>query len=715
MKRVARGLCRSSWVLGVTLALMLSACDDNTGNGNGDDVCTGFNCGADVKDTSTTDTTTTDTAVDTETPDTTTTCTVGESLCSGANLLVCVNGLFEEQLCVGGVCDPTTKSCVSAVCPVPNQAFACENGTTERICGADQLSFTTHACENGETCVGMQCGNTVCVPGHKRCKTANEVEECDANGGGYVVVETCGASTTCGGSGVCTSLCELNAKTSSFLGCEYYVVDLDNAAEGNPIPTDDQPFGITVSNPHDTLSAAVTVTGGGQTKTATLPPGEVRLIELASTTDVDNAGLHNNATFHLVSSIPVTAHQFNPLNGVGVFSNDASLLLPVNALGYTYTALNWPTSDPTRSHPEVYIDVVATVDGTQLTITSPITIPGNGSFTTMNPGQPSQIAMNAGQLLHLLSGSTKGLDISGLTIDSTQPIAVFAGTRCMITGVDCCCDHTEQQLFPRETWGMDYIAAKSFPRGTEVDHWRIIAASDNTTVTLTPPTAGLTTFTLNAGEVKNIATASDFQVHGDKPILVGQFWASSNDPGIPPSPLCEYPVDIAQLGTCDAFTCSLFGGDRCEGTACVKTCSNEAACDALCAGDAGCMDSIRCGSGGFCIAGSGIGDPAFSLAVPNEQFRADYIVLTPIGYQENYLTVIALRGATPRIDGVPVTDAPTNATPTPLNTNWDIFRFRVNEGPHLLYDNSAFGVIAYGYNCDVSYAYPGGLNLQVLN
>ena len=40
----------------------------------------------------------------------------------------------------------------------------------------------------------------------------------------------------------------------------------------------------------------------------------------------------------------------------------------------------------------------------------------------------------------------------------------------------------------------------------------------------------------------------------------------------------------------------------------------------------------------------------------------------------------------------------------------------LGEGAHtLILPNGTFGVTAYGYNCDVSYAYPGGLNLLQLN
>ena len=42
---------------------------------------------------------------------------------------------------------------------------------------------------------------------------------------------------------------------------------------------------------------------------------------------LDYSGIETKA-YKLVSSAPIVAYQFNPLDNVGVFSNDASLLIP---------------------------------------------------------------------------------------------------------------------------------------------------------------------------------------------------------------------------------------------------------------------------------------------------------------------------------------------------------------------------------------------------
>ena len=83
-------------------------------------------------------------------------------------------------------------------------------------------------------------------------------------------------------------------------------------------------------------------------------------------------------------------------------------------------------------------------------------------------------------------------------------------------------------------------------------------------------------------------------------------------------------------------------------------------------------------------------------------------MLTPDEYQQDYLNIIAPSGAVITLDGSPI------ASPDARVGGWDIYRRLVNDGVHRLSGTAAFGLYAYGYDCDVSYAYPGGLNLDSL-
>ena len=80
------------------------------------------------------------------------------------------------------------------------------------------------------------------------------------------------------------------------------------------------------------------------------PPGEF------------DTGTHTALTRHayrIHSTFPVVAYQFNPLENVNVFSNDASLLKPTEALTPigdelepAYVALGWPQTIANSSDPD---------------------------------------------------------------------------------------------------------------------------------------------------------------------------------------------------------------------------------------------------------------------------------------------------------------------------------------------------------------------------
>ena len=108
---------------------------------------------------------------------------------------------------------------------------------------------------------------------------------------------------------------------------------------------------------------------------------------------------------------------------------------------------------------------------------------------------------------------------------------------------------------------------------------------------------------------------------------------------------------------------------------------------------------------------TGIGDPAFTVGVALNQFIDNYVVLTPPGYSDDYLNVIRKAGTMVLIDGQAISQEG-----EPIGgTGLELIRLSVPDGVHHLESEQPFGVTAYGYDCDVSYAYPGGMRLKVLD
>jgi hypothetical protein len=99
------------------------------------------------------------------------------------------------------------------------------------------------------------------------------------------------------------------------------------------------------------------------------------------------------------------------------------------------------------------------------------------------------------------------------------------------------------------------------------------------------------------------------------------------------------------------------------------------------------------------------------MAVPTRQFRDNYILLTPSNYTEDFLSIVAPIGTVIVIDGNPLAVSPTSRL-SAGGRQWDIYKQGVPDGVHTITGGQAFGLYAYGYDCDVSYAYAGGLNLE---
>ena len=423
-----------------------------------------------------------------------------------------------------------------------------------------------------------------------------------------------------------------------YLGREFIALDLDNITDGT-IDAAGAQYAVVVSNPNATPASVTVSNAAGEVDSKQVPPSGLEIFELPRA-DIDGTIVVANA-YRVVSDIPVTAHQFNPLGNELVYSNDASLLLPITALGTEYRVLAWPQS---RADILPGFLAVAAVDpgATEVTVTVASNTRAGGDIPALSAGQSLTRTLQQNEVLAI---QTAGLasDLSGSLVTADKKVAVYGGAECANVPLNVtACDHLEEQMFPVAAWGRTYLAAKSKPRNTEPDVWRVLASVDNTTVTTDPYQPG-TPVTLAAGEFVEFETTQSFLIQAGAPVLVGQY---------------------------------LVGQDF-----------------------------------GFSQAGF-TGDPAFILSVPVEQYRTSYIFLTPPNYANDSITIIAPTGAEVTLDGTPVAAA--DFAETAPGSGWSTAQLTVADGVHQLEATEPVGLTVTGYDQYVSYGYPGGLDLEIL-
>lgn len=613
----------------------------------------------------------------------------------------------------------------------------CADGTLR--CASERLErcedrrwVTASDCgASGQTCRADRGACLACSPGARRC-SASGVEQCQADGAGFELVTACDAKAglACQGQS-CVNLCAEATSRRSNVGCEYWAADLDNAALGASSNAAGQQFAVVVSNPQRDVPALVTITqddgvvGGPEVVSVAtqgvVPPGGLRVFKLGprevdgsadGTFDTGTGTALGRRAYRVVSDFPVVAYQFNPLDNENVFSNDASLLKPVSALGAAtpgamapaYVVLGWPqtiakTEDPNtdfNSNLRAFLTVVGTRPRTHVKVTSAARVIPGGLVSETPVGGTIELDLDAYDVLNLETGDFNA-DFTGSLIEADGPLVVFSGSEASdapsfsrLAERYCCADHLEDQLDPLRTVGKSYVAAHGPSRtrtlraaGGEVDvilepdYFRILAVREGETVVKTSLPAPDDSFVLGQrGDFRQVTALRDFTLTASQPVALGNV-----------SP------------------------------------SQEAA-------------GIKRGLPG--------GDPSLIVVPPVEQWRSDYVFLTPDKYAFDFVTVIAPAGVVATLDGQPVDE--TRCVRTPGDgldeaarggrppANWvytcqisfavvdptkaapaNVLVGEQNDGVHRVEAPTPVGVLVSGFDNYVSYGYAAGTQLEELS
>lgn len=523
-----------------------------------------------------------------------------------------------------------------------------------------------------------------------------------------------GPIETDGGDGSNPATCADAAAFGSYVGCDFWPTIV-----ANNVWTEFQPA-VVIANASMT-DAMVTITGpNGFNQSVNVAAGGLQKVMLSWQMDLkgplwtaNTSGGRQTASvradkgaYHMVSSVPVTAWQFNPLDyahdgsagqpcpsvatmGCRSASVDASLLLPSTAMTKNYRIFGYSSKNEGMdwgSAPSGAA-ITATADGTMVTVQFgpkcgaeiyPTTmldycIAAGTGVDAKKAGEIVTYAMNAGDVVELVGQwakdpQTKNADLSGTVINSTQPVQVISYNQiAQLPDYSVAnADHMEETVLPAEVLGNKYVVVPpTTPNGNAVGHVvRIYGNVDGTHLTYTGTKPEGAPDTINAGDVLQIP-----------PLPTGQ-----------PAPDCNTVANHCM--TNDTFTVS---GDQ------------PFAVTSYMVGGTLQMPGTD--------AMTSMGDPSATTEVTPAQFRKQYTFLAPADYVKNFADVIVPTGADVTLDGKAVTTAA-----TAVDGDWGFLRLPLDNsgtGVHTLTttNEKGLGLQVEGFGYATSYYYPGGMNL----
>jgi hypothetical protein len=640
-----------------------------------------------------------------------------------------------------------------AVSCEPNEIINCteENSPGLRRCNQFGDGIEQGSCGSNEVCRQAECVSVACIPGSRRCADLSQPQECDDDGSQWDDVHACEDGQTCE-EGFCLDRCEIADRTNSYIGCEYWAVELENHLldssqdTGDPMPPDQRPpFAIVLANTSETYDADISVYRGdgeyaeavgsrvvasdvalpgidyvtvyselldaagerlagplsGEIDGFSLPRGTLMTLILPHRSVPFGESSLEQLGYRIESSQPVVAYQFNPFCCNYNYTNDASLLLPTSALTENYMFMSyavWNGGERRLDEPySATMTVVATKPDTQVSIQlrapkgtmdgsdeprpyTELLYPFHPSETRVSGPDASGKITTTLQPFEVLNVAGAGIepveDLTGSIIEASEPVAVFGGHTCAYAPFNSpACDHLESQLFPLETWGARFQAAPLKLRqedasGTrEGTYWKFLAREDATSVDV-----GI--------DIRHPQVLPP----ADEGVTSCQELSDNPEAGV-------FELDAGQ--TCEFGTRELF---VVEATAPIML-------GAFVSGQNSVSTNAQWGSHA--------GDPAFYLVPPEEQYRRDYSFLTPATYHQSYVTVMTQPGVQVTLDGdtLNLTDFDHEEI---VDEGVVRAHIPVEPGPHRIEAPIPFGIVVYGYDDYVSYAYTGGLNFKKL-
>ncbi|MCA9580763.1 MAG: IgGFc-binding protein [Myxococcales bacterium] len=517
--------------------------------------------------------------------------------------------------------------------------------------------------------------------GSDQCRTCSDdlhsVIDCETK----AVVSTCGQGLGCGPEGTCVPACESANGNQSSIGCEFYTFVPYSSAGRSCIAAFvnnvwDEPVEVTIEFDGRTIPGkdhAYIPKGQGDAITyeplpdGRIPEGEMAIVFLSDEKPAPEGALACPVEAAitggegLASSIAVgKAFRIStsaPTAAYDIFPFGGAETFVTSATLLLPTSV-WGTNyigvTPYQDSKTRGLTLVAKED-TQITILPTADIKGSQGVPSATAGTAVVYSLAKGNFLNLLQGA----DLSGSVIESDRPIGLWAQHWAMKIPVNVGhADGAHQQIPPVHALGHEYVAVRYRNRGSteEVVPWRIVAAVDGTELTFDPPQPGVAT-TLAQGEVLVFDSAGPFVVRSQG--ASHPFYAAAHMTG-------KFMTDAET------------------------------------------------------------GDPEMVNLIPPSQFLPSYVFFADPTYANTNLVMVRAKGtggfADVTLDCAGVLDGwkPVGGDGAYEYTRIDLRRDgakvgQCDNGRHEISSKAPFGLVVWGFDDAVSYAYPGGAGARPVN
>jgi hypothetical protein len=519
----------------------------------------------------------------------------------------------------------------------------------------------------------------------------HDVIDCNDN-----VIQTCSGTDGCDvTTGTCINACQAAVDNKNSVGCEYYATDLhsDDGAgvcyavfvantwntaahitvewAGSPLAV--QNFALLPQGSGKTLTYApynatnglqpndvvILFLGGNMGSAPSCSVSGISATAKGTTPMMTTTGIGNS--FHITTDVPVVAYQISPYGSGNVAVTGASLLIPVSAWDTNYVAMT-ASAETLYTGPE--INIIAAEDNTQVSILPKVALVGGGGVPSGAANTQVSFTLNKGQQANI----EQNADLTGSIIQSSAPVGLMAGNPCQRTPTGTSyCDHGEQMIPPIRALGSEYVGVMYRSRTGEPAIWRMVGAVDGTQLTYSTAITGAPA-TLSQGQMVEFVTSTPFVV-------------SSQDD--------QHPFLLVEY---------MSGSQWSQ------------------------MKDL-----------SGYGDPDLSIVIPPAQYLSHYVFMTDPTYPETNLVVVRRPDANDNFQDVNL-DCAGNLTGWQTVGKYQYTRVDLqtgdfqnvgncSNGRHEMTSAAPFGLWVWGwgtpntssFTANVSYAYPGGMNVQPIN